>query len=282
MPNIVSWAAAGLDAIHVGYRNADGVIVGFANLTASNTDTASSMRRLKGAQTAPLAIPGTDKVNIAGDNTRIASFQFASVEDVSFTMELGVTDLLFEAAAQGSTKYTLGDTEWGVRGTSDITPNNFFVLLTRNAKSQDSGTLGSAGFESLLIYNCQIQPTGDDAFTNRAEGKARYDVIADRVDVLPWITAFSGSNFSVSNGIVSPITSDNRVMFDTWVADGTEDDFEVAYTPISAAKTHVFNATSGAALTVSTVTPSTKNIVLSAAPTTGTICVCFYEFSAYV
>jgi len=278
--NITEWAAAGLAAIHVSKRGSGGYLAGFGGLTVANTDTASGMRRLRGAQVAPFAIPEPDKIPIDGDNSRITTFQFGSNADNAFVIEMGITDTTFEAAAQGSTVYTLGDWDMSARGPSNPNPVDMIFLLTRNAESQEVASQGDAGWENLLLPSTNVMPLGDDRFASREEGGSRYSVIADPALVTPW-GATMLATFGLSDGISATWFSENPCVMHCWVSDGTEDDFEVDYTPVSVAKTKVFDYTASAALTVSGINAGTKNVALSAPPATGHVCVCIYECTGF-
>ena len=92
---------AGFDSLQWSHRSSTGYITGTANLTAASTNTGSTMGRVKGALNANITLPESTVVNILGDDTRIAVYQFDSVNPIVFEMELTVHDFAFKAATDG-------------------------------------------------------------------------------------------------------------------------------------------------------------------------------------
>lgn len=276
MPNITEWASAGLDAIHVAGRTPGGLFAGYGQLTVADTGDDSGMRRLRGAQVAPVGILEPNRVPVTGDNGRITTFQFASDADNAFTIEMGITDKDFEAFAQGSAVKTIGEWDMGLLGSLGPTFADVMWLLTRDAQSQESDSLNSAGFENMLVLSSQAFPLGDDQFNYQEAGGSRYSAIANQANTSPW-GADIGTDFTLADGMVITWFSQYRCMLHCFIGDGTTDDIVVDYTPVTAAKTKAFNATDNVALTVSSITAGTKTVTLSAAPGSGKLCVVIYE-----
>lgn len=282
MPNIAEWAAAGLDAIHLTARNSGGFMSGYAKLTASNTGTGSGMRRLKGAINAPFAIPEPNRKAIRGDNRRIATFQFENGNPNAFTLDMGVTDLNSEGFMQGSTLVTVGEWDFGIRGASNPTYQDMILLLTRDNSSQETGSLGTSGFENMLILNVNATPLGDDNFADSAEGGSRYACIADPADVTPWgVNLYSAFGLREATTIVW--SSEYRCAMQAFVGDGAITAIPVDYTPASSstAKAKVYNTATGVAMTTSSVSVGGKTVTVSVAPTSGVLYVVIYEVASY-
>jgi len=280
MPNIAKWAAAGLDAIHVAARSSAGFMAGYSNLVAANTNMGSGMRRVKGAVTAPIAIPEPTRVPVRGDNGRITTFQFQSDEDNAFTLENSVTDIELEMYAQGGNTYVLGEWDFGLRGSLSPTFKDLMFLLTRNAESQEAGSQGTAGFENMLVLDSSAMPLGDDQWAYQEEGSARLSCLANPSLLLPWGVLCS-SAFTLTDGITIVWKSQYRTMLHVFIGDGTEDEIVVDYTPINVAKSKCFNADTAAAITVSTVTPGTKTIALAAPVPINKYGVLLYECAGF-
>ena len=79
---------AGFDSLQWSHRASTGYMTGIANLTAASTNTGSAMGRVKGTLNANITLPQPTVVNILGDDTRIAVYQFDSTEPVTFEVEL--------------------------------------------------------------------------------------------------------------------------------------------------------------------------------------------------
>lgn len=281
LDNGVKWTAAGLDAVHVAYRGSSGYMAGFANLTASGTNTGSGMRRLVGAQTAPFSIQDVVIKQILGDDAVLDSYQFASTAVQQGVLEIGATDTAFELAADGTAKETVGVYDFIGRGGTIANPGTFMFLLTRQAHGQDSGNAGQAGFENELVMYTRVKALGDNNKAHQAEGKMRYNVTFNDSTVTPWGPTTTTA-FSATKRMSVVWTSTQRSMLHCWIGDGTAVlTTALDYTPVSAATTKSFNFTTVAADTVSSVNTSTKIVTLSAAGASGDIHVLVYQTPSF-
>lgn len=277
MENQVKWTAAGLDAIHVAYRNA-AIMAGYSNLNAASTpNTGSGMRKLVGAQTAPFGIPDTvDKV-ILGDDLAIDTFSFAPTDPLKGILELGMDDNTFNKDAEGVNVKAVGIYNFYGRGDSIVNPGNFMFLLTRQAHGDD----GTSGWENELVVNTRVKPLHSESRAHQLEGSFRHSVNFNQANKTPWgetMLAAFGTGYRRSITWASLY----RSMLHVWIADGAAVvTTALDYTPIDAASTKAFNGATGAALTVSSVNTSTKIVTLSAAPATGVPVVILYQTGSF-
>lgn len=272
--NASLWDAAGLDAIHVAYRNTLGYMAGFGNLNAASThNTGSGMRRLLMAQSAPLAIPEPVEKPINGDDINYDTFFFGSADPQSGLLEVGQDDNAFSIAADGTTAKAVGIYSFYGQGDSIANPGNFMFLLTRQAHENAQ----SAGFENELFLNCRVKALGSDNRQFQTEAKFRYKVSFNQSAKLPWAEAIS-SAMGVSYRRSIKWASLYRCMFHIWIADGsasTTTAFD--YAPVDAASTKAWRADTGAALTVNSVSVGGKTATLSAAPPDTTPVILLYQ-----
>lgn len=280
LENVINWQAAGLDAIHVAYRGSSGYMAGWANLAAADEGEGSGMRRLWLAQTIPMPLPEPIRRTNFGDNTRGKTFTFENPELNNALLQLGTFDIDAENAFEGTTAYELGDWTFRGRGGNKGNPGSFMLLVTREADSDDTGNEGP-GFENQIVFNNEIAALGQEQKAHQELGPNRYSITPDYSSVLPWGVAMSTA-FGTSRRLDTTWFSQKRAMMYVFVGDGTVDDIVVDYVPVSdVAKIKAFNALTGAALTVSAVTPGTKTITLSAAPTAGVVVVLIYECESF-
>lgn len=276
--NAVKWTRAGLDAIHVAYRNSTtGHFAGFSNLsTASTPDTGSGARRLFAAQTAPTTIPAKVAKTIQGDDVAFDSYLFGSAEVATGQLEFGQVDGAFKDAAEGTSSKAVGIYTMYGSGDSIANPGAFMFLLTRQAKEN-----GVGGFETEVVLSTRVDPIGDEDRAFQKEGKDRYTVTFNNSLYTPWgETCTSAFGVSTRKSILIP--SQYRLMFHIWIADGTEvETTALDYTPTTAAQTKAYNATTGGALTVSSINTSTKTVTLNAAPASGVPVVIWYQTASF-
>lgn len=272
------WTAAGLDAIHVAYRNTNGYMAGFSNLSSTSTpNTGSGMRRLKAAQTVPFSLPETQNKPILGDDTVFDSFMFGASDVLGGILEVGQDDNVFNVAADGTVSKAVGIYTFYGSGDTIVNPGTFMFLLTRQAHES-----GISGWENELYMNCRVKALGSDQKAHQAEGKFRYSVNFNNSDKMPWTETISAA-FSAVYRRSMKWASLYRSMLHIWIADGSAAvTTALDYTPVDAASTKAFNASTGAALTVSSVNMGAKTVTLSAAPTpSGTPIIVLYQTPSF-
>ncbi len=279
MANESQFSTAGLESLWWGFRNSSGAFQGFAKLTSSNTNTSSSMRRLKFAQSLPTTTPNRTTVYSKGDDGYGRGFNFAGQRS-PVEVRVGRADIVAAMALIGATYYDLGDWRWGIEGTTLPTLSDIMLLSIAQAGAEDSGSTG-AGFEIKIYPNAIMEPLGQADQSFQAEGVFRYNLTVNPFTVLPWVAALSSSNFTVADGLSMYTFSPYRMMLHAWVSDGSVTGPTLELTPISTTYTKGFNAVTGAALTVSTVTPSTKVVAFSASPSSGVLTTTLYGFTGY-
>lgn len=275
--NISQWAGDNLVAIQVGLL-IGGRFAGFAGLTAADTGDNSGMRRLRGSIRVPVAgAPPPDRVPRIADGGIIATFTRANTDVRRFEMELAGPDIDFEAMIQDATKYVLGQWDMIMRDTDTAPTAKFVIIATRYADSQESGSLNEKGYENLICLNASIVALGDDGMAVEEFGSASYDVVLDKVTVLPWgITADTAFTLA-SGGRTVVFASEYPITMEAFIGDNTIDDIPLSYTPISTAKTYAFDFDGAAALTVSAVNSPADTATVSAAPGSGVEVVVIYE-----
>lgn len=283
LDNTVRWTSAGLEAVHVAYRNASGWIAGFSNLTVTNTNTGSGMRRLEGAELFPGVVSEPDTKPIPGDDAVYDSFEFASPNPQSGILEAGGKDFTLENAFEGMTAYSEGIYNILGRGDTLANPGTFIFLLTRQAHGKDSTSLDQPGFETEIVLSTRVRALSDEVRRHQEVGKMRYNVTMNNSRLLPW-----GESTTTAMGVASRrsivIVSLYRLMLHVWVADGTATTTSAFdYTPAisTAAYTKAWNGLTGADLTVTSVSTANKTVTLSGAPTSGVPVVILYPVLSF-
>lgn len=279
MANESQFSTAGLESLHWGFRNSAGAFQGFAKLTSANTNTSSGMRRLRFAQSIPATNPQRTTVYSRGDNGYGRGFNFAGQRS-PVEVTVGRNDIVAAMAMIGATYYDLGNWRFGVEGVTLPTLSDVMLLSIADAGAEDSGSTG-AGFVIRIYPNATLEPLGQADQTFQAEGIFRYNLTVNPFTALPWAAALSSSNFTVADGLSMYTFSPYRMMLHAWVSDGAVTGPTLEYTPISTTYTKGFNADTGAALVVSTVTPATKVVAFSASPSSGVLTNTLYGFSGY-
>lgn len=277
--NVNNATFAGAETLFASFITAAGIMNGYGNLQAGDSSAGSGMRRIKGVQTMPLPLPVPNRKVIKGDDAKIRTFTFPGDQLIQGNIEVAETDVAFEAAVQGSLPWTLGNWTLGIRGISMPVFSNIMLLEHQLSASEDSGSAGDNGYINNLYPNCKLTPLGDQQSAFQAEGKVRYDTVFDPFQSFPLGMALDSTNFGVSDGTSVSWWSKYRTLFYAKIGDGTWTNIVLDFTPVNAASTKVYVTDAGvtSAATVSSVTPSTKTVVLSSAPALNDYVVVMYE-----
>jgi hypothetical protein len=273
LANITQWASQGLHSIQVGQRGASGYFAGWAGLDATDTDSQSSTRLLVGGITAPSPLPQFQHVRNRGRNGFLADRIFESAPN-DFTLTFEDFDAELSALMNSLTILTLG--EWDIVPEGGPTTfQNMMWLFARHAISKESGSDGTEGFENLLVYSSsgRYEP-GNMEY----QAPGAFNIVATGSPVQKTIF---GTTALVAHGQQSFYTerwfSTYPCFLTCFVADGSEVDIGLGYTPISTAKTKCWNFTTGLQVTVNSVNTSTDEAVIAAAQTSGDILVVVAE-----
>lgn len=284
--NVQSFISGGTDTTWM-QRADSGYPSGDAASLASG-DGASNLLQLKGVQTYGLTIPEAPLVDITGDDGVIGSIRFAPQETPSGSATLGTWDGSFLSLSQGTTLYTDGKDELGVLLPDNITLRQFWVTLNHQAQSQDSGSVGDAGW-FVEIFKVQMQPRGLDGRSSAEALSNSYDISAQRFDTLPWGQAVNETYFSTTGAYGLYMFKENRVALFSIVRETAVTTFTLPKVPAAANgdKVKLWNYSTGAKLTYAgspagedeySVNVSTPSITLGAAGTDGNIIVCLLEY----
>ncbi len=273
MPNITQWASQGLHSIQVGQRGAGGYFAGWAGLDAADTDSQSSTRLLVGGITVPSPLPQSTHVRNRGRNGYLADRIFEA-EPNDFTLGFEDFDGELSALMNSLTILTLGAWDIIPEG-GPTTFQNMMWLFARHANSKEAASDGEEGFENLLVYSSsgRYEPGNMEW-----QAPGAFNIVATGAPVQ---TTIFGTTALAAHGQQSFYTerwfSEFPCFLTCFVADGSEVDIGLGYTPIHVDKTKCYNFTTGLAVTVSSVNTSTDEAVIAAAQTSGDILVVVAE-----
>jgi hypothetical protein len=232
--------AAGFDYIFYGVVNSSGYVIGNTATGATSGDaTGQSLLRLDGARTIPVSLPPDEVVTVVGDNAPQVSFNFPPAELPSGQLEMSTRNSSFDALIQGTLVEDLADLEISVYGPGDRDQPDMCLLLMRKAKKWEIGVQGVKAWEIAFVPRCTITPLLMD-ITQREFTPYRYNINLQTSDRKPWGATFTAAVSGTRSGTIIIIDGDNPVMIHTHVGDAVEQNFDLAVTPVSSAKTSPF------------------------------------------
>lgn len=272
LSNIEKFISAGFDMAQYAVVDSSGYMKGITGTIAANGTAA--MGRVFGAKTADVQVPEADRVPITGDNGLLGTFLFPSIEPISFNMEVGQSDFVLSAKAQGTNVYDIGPYyKWNMLAPSDPTFEDFMLLLTSNAQSKETGQQGS-GYHHVFLGNVQLTYLGA-AFNERAERTFSYSVVTNPFTAYPWGQSLDANVEGTAEVQAMEFFSENRVAIQTYIDDGAAGTFTLDRTPVDAQ--HVLAWRNGSSLSV-TVNTATRAVTFSAG-TSGDVIVVLYEYA---
>lgn len=271
--------AAGFDYVFYGVVNSSGYVYGSTSDGATAGAAAGeSLLRLTGARTIPVGLPEDEILTVVGDNNPMVSFNFPAADLPSGVLEMSERNNAFDALVQGTLVEDLADLEVSVYGPGDRDQPDMCLLLMRQAKKWEVGVQGVKAWEIAFIPRCTVTPLGLD-ITQREFSPYRYNINLQTADRKPWGPTFTEAINATESGTIVFIDSDNPVMLHAFVGNASAQNFDLSYTPVSAAKLVVH--TDG----VLQANPadyglSTAQIQFTGTPASGAVINALYEVSA--
>lgn len=224
--------SSGLIRIDWGRVDAAGYLNGLSGALANGAD--DGMARLLGAQSMNLALQQPRRVNVPGDNGVMAVYFFEADTLPTGDLVLGTIDLNFIAKAQDTKTYTDVEFDVPILQPDSPTYNRLCLLSIADAKSDQSGSVGNAGYTVKIYPNVQVVPMGDAGLSNAAATSFTHALIASKFDRLPWGTLLSDANNGTERGVVyGPFFSEGKVTLHTIIGDGSATSVTLDHTPLA-------------------------------------------------
>jgi hypothetical protein len=218
---------------------------------------------LVGIQEFPTGLPEAEAVNVPGDDSSLGSLLFAADAPREMLANFGQMDLDLEARLQNTLVESLGDARLGLIDTANtILASGALIVQARSVK-RGAGVQGQASWSGLIYPNVQVQPLQRETFAGRTAGVIRYKIVAQQAFYKPWGTTISDEANGDTAAYAMPFTSPYPLTMDAFRGNGVKVNWVLAKTPVNVANTNAFS--DRVALTVNSVTPSTRTMVISAA-----------------
>jgi hypothetical protein len=223
--------------------------------------------QLVGIQEFPTGIPEAEAVTIPGDDGSLGSILFASDAPREMLANFGQMDLELEARLQNTLVETLGDIRMGLIDTANTILATGALIIQAQSVKRSAGVQGQAAWSGLIYPNVQAQPLNRETFSGRTAGVIRYKLVAQQAFYKPWGVTISDEVNGDIAAYAIPFTSPYPLTLGAFRGDGIITSWTLHKTPISVTKTRPFS--DRVAIGVTSVTPSTKNMLLSAAVPAG-------------
>ena len=280
-----AYIPAGIKLLGVGGYDSDGIFAGgSATAPVAGDATGSSLRRLAGAQTVPIAAADSEVLTPQGDDIPLPPFDFGPSTLPTGELQIAVEDLASMAYLQNTKVQTVGF--MGVAGIQPEAPvlENVFVIAQGRANSYDlaNSSQGSAQNVAYLSLRTTLRPRGRDAFTSRSLSVINYTMTTVGYGQhSPWGVTFTQANNGFDATAIMVIPSDYDIWFHRWTGNNVVGAFNLdpLYLPVSQATTLIWveriQLTAGTDYTVNTTTGA---VTFTTPPANNARIVCAYAF----
>lgn len=242
----------------------------------------SSALLLRYPQSAQVPAPARVVTNLTGGNRWLGQVMFGINEVGSFPLVLEALDAEFHALAGASAMDNTENSRWRQFADNINLPDlpQLGLMISTIWQSREDGSDGVNLYVTYVIPRCQIQPTFPQ-MAYQAEGPVTYTVSPTMASLKPNGVALTNMALRDNKTVMYAVVSPNPLAITTYIADGTETTFQLAYKPISsvitAGDTPNQMAKNGTTTALSSVNTSTGVATLSAAGSAGDKIVVLYE-----
>lgn len=235
-----------------------------------------------GIQQMPTGIPEGEPVPIDGDDTTLGSILFAAAAPREFLMNFGQGDQALDALLQGTLVSSEGRTSMGLVDPAHPVYATCSLIVQSRAINRQAGQSGQAAWTGFIYPVVQIQPLNRESLQGRTAGSFRYKAVAQAASHRPWGVTITDAIDGDDGTYALDFDSYNPLTMDAFVADGIVTSWILNKTPaVTAPTTDATRPYVERLLRVPTsVTASTKTMVLPSAYTSGDRGVVLYEYSA--
>jgi len=266
-------AGAGLRHVRVWQLDANGYPSGDQSGTLGYSGV-----RLTGVKAFNITPPDVTVVTHKGDDVVFGQDSLPPGSLETATLTTGKTNLSIDAILGGTNVVTMGEIVYGAMGTDQQgSEPQVMVYGWRQALDFDpaSATYGRRQYITTIYPNAVVVPKGGQ-MAEEAVDENEYSVTPTVVKKTPWGVTFTTAIHNYTQSVRLRLTSDNPLAIERFDGQGAGTaEFQLEFTPISAAKTTVY--VNGVEATVSSVDTSGKTFTLSSAPAASAVVVAIYE-----
>lgn len=267
---------AGTQRLFWGQVDAFGFFAGTSGSVSAGA-TGEAMGKMLGIKTANPGPVEPDFVDVTGDDAILGTFAFEPNKLPQFVMELAAHDLNNQALLQGTLVEQLGDINLSVLQPRNAVYPDVCLIIQGKIISKDDATDGAGGWGGYILPRCTVVPLGRGEFAERSPAVDRYKVVVNSSTHKPWGVTIATADLGTTAAPIIEFTSDNPLVMERLDGNGVLQTFNLHYTPVSAAKTRVFDQT--ALLTPSSVDTAAKTFTLGSTPANGDKMIVLYEYS---
>jgi hypothetical protein len=271
------YIAAGTQQTQIAFLDSQNIVIGNSRTAPAAGATPSGSYNAVGIQDAADIIPEGEDVSVDGDDGSLGAFNFASADPRNFILNMGQFDLLLNARLQNTGVVQVAGASMGVGDSPEIQLTTVAMIIQGRAIKRATGQSGQAAYTGFILPVVTIRPLDRAGFQGRTAAQNRYQCTVQLATHYPYGVTFASNVEGVLTDYIIPFSSEYPMTMDAFTLNGVVTSWTLSKTPVSVNEMAVF--AERVAMTVSSVTPSTKNLTLASAGITGQRAVAFYGYS---
>lgn len=282
--------SAGAAKVLYGAVDGTGYLIGStATAPEAGNQAGSAMAELEGVKNFPFVPNAPERLNITGDDGVIGQFLWNPIELPTADATFAVSDQDFAALAMSTLSHALGGGQFLGIQPADVTYQDLCMIVSSQAKSRTTGSLGSSTWYNYLIMKANAYYQGRDVFAERGEAAFIYNLIANKSDAYPWGLAFSDVNNGDTEFVVMEFTWPYRPIIQRWTGNNSQTEFTLAKNIAEDSADNIIVYVNGVAATYAAGAPgagefgvtesTTDSIVLGTAPAAAAKIVALYGWN---
>lgn len=271
------YIAAGTQQTQLLFLDSDNLVTGDTRSAPASGATGSGAYNVIGIQEMSAGIPEGENVPVPGDDTTLGAFPFASDAPREFILNVGQFDLTLNARLQNTNVVQVAGASMGVGDSPEVQPASVCLIVQGHSIKRTTGQAGQAAWTGFIMPVVTVRPLDRAQYQGRTAGVNRYQCTVQLATNYPYGITFASNVEGVLTDYIIPFSSDYPMTLDAFLGNGITATFTLSKTPVSTAYTAPYLERVLQAMT--SVTPSTKALVLSAIPAANRRLSVFYGFS---
>ena len=271
------YIAAGTQQTQIAFLDSDNIVTGNSTTAPIPGAAPSGSYNAIGIQDAADIIPEGEDVSVPGDDGSLGAFNFASADPRNFVLNMGQFDLLLNARLQNTGVVQVAGASMGVGDSPEVQLRTVAMIIQGRSIKRTGGQSGQPGYTGFILPVVTIRPIDRASFQGRTAAQNRYQCTVQLATNYPYGVTFAANVEKVLTDYIIPFSSEYPMTMDRFTLDGIVTSWALSKTPVDVGHSSVFVERVG--VTISSVTPATKTIVLASPGVSGQRAVAFYGYS---
>jgi hypothetical protein len=223
------WISGGVDAVYVGFFNADGIFTG-GHGTLARGDI-SFMRRWQGVKTVSTEVPERNRVTITGDDRPQGFLRFDRTDSPGAAFQVANRDHALESEIVGLNAASRNQYNMLLFDPKLDTTQNVCVISQAQAKASEYGVASQSGWEIIDLWKGEIDPGSPTGLEEQTGHAADFQMTFERESVYPDNVALTEAVEGTDQASGNIFADKYRFIRGAFKGDGTMTTINLPFTP---------------------------------------------------